>query len=229
MGKICQGGGGKSLLKVLIVSIALFVQKTHTFSLQTRFPYCQYSQGLAVWDESGDSGVALVGDSIHAFPPDIGQGVNAGLMDVVCLDRALSGLHPETGKEITDTTKATTTTTTLEANLERYQKHHAPEIAALIRLARFGAPYQYKQPHRPDRALRILWTMNVAMRLLLSKVTFGLIQPPCIILSQNQDLTFREVMKRADRSTLLLKTVMFAGLALWAKKRFALPLLSIMI
>lgn len=229
MGKICQGGGGKSLLKVLIVSIALFVQKTHTFSLQTRFPYCQYSQGLAVWDESGGSGVALVGDSIHAFPPDIGQGVNAGLMDVVCLDRALSGLHPETGKEITDTTKATTTTTTLEANLERYQKHHAPEIAALIRLARFGAPYQYKQPHRPDRALRILWTMNVAMRLLLSKVTFGLIQPPCIILSQNQDLTFREVMKRADRSTLLLKTVMFAGLALWAKKRFALPLLSIMI
>jgi kynurenine 3-monooxygenase len=231
VGKICQGGGGKSLLKVLIVSIALFVLKnlqSQSFSIQTRFPYCQYSQGLAVWDESGGSGVALVGDSIHAFPPDIGQGVNAGLMDVVCLDRALSGLHPETGKEITDTTKATKTTT-MEANLERYQKHHAPEIAALIRLARFGAPYQYKQPHRPDRALRILWTMNVAMRLLLSKVTFGLIQPPCIILSQNQDLTFREVMKRADRSTVLLKTVVFAGLALWAKKRFALPLFSIMI
>lgn len=231
MGKICQGGGCKSLFKVLIVSIALFALKNSQLSfslLQTRFPYCQYSQGLAVWDESGESGVALVGDSIHAFPPDIGQGVNAGLMDVVCLDRALSGLHPETGKEITDTTKATTTTT-LEVNLERYQKHHAPEIAALIRLARFGAPYQYKQPHRTDRALRMLWTMNVAMRLLLSKVTFGLIQPPCIILSQNQDLTFREVMKRADRSTLLLKTVMFAGLALWAKKRFALPLFSIMI
>eukprot|EP00956_Cyclotella_meneghiniana_P005019 scaffold6208_cov45-Cyclotella_meneghiniana.AAC.1 len=157
----------------------------------TRFPPCQYSPGLAVWDESGRSGVALVGDAIHAFSPDIGQGVNAGLMDVVCLDRALSGLDPETGEEkeveVTDNDN-----TSLGAKLEQYQKHHAPEIAALIRLARFGAPYQYNQPHRADRVLKKLWTANVAMRLILSKLTFGLIQPPCIILSQNGDLTFRE-------------------------------------
>ena len=40
----------------------------------TRFPHCQYSKGMAVWEKSGKSGVALVGDAIHAFPPDIGQG-----------------------------------------------------------------------------------------------------------------------------------------------------------
>ncbi|KAL7441990.1 hypothetical protein ACHAXM_008194 [Skeletonema potamos] len=188
----------------------------------TRFPPCQYSQGMAVWDESGSSGVVLVGDSIHAFSPDIGQGVNAGLMDVVCLDRALSGLDPETGKE-TDTTEKSKPTT-LGANLERYQKQHAPEVAALIRLARFGAPYQYNQPHRADRVLKKLWTTNVVMRLLLNKLSFGLIQPPCIILSQNKDLTFRQVMSRADRSTALLKTILFAGLALWARKRFGLSL-----
>lgn len=189
----------------------------------TRFPPCQYSPGMAVWDESGSSGVALVGDSIHAFSPDIGQGVNAGLMDVVCLDRALSGLDPETGKEAADTTEKLKPTT-LGANLERYQKQHAPEVAALIRLARFGAPYQYNQPHRADRALKKLWTANVVMRLLLNKVSFGLIQPPCIILSQNKDLTFRQVMNRADRSTALLKTILLAGLALWTKKRFGLSL-----
>eukprot|EP00956_Cyclotella_meneghiniana_P009477 scaffold13120_cov22-Cyclotella_meneghiniana.AAC.1 len=176
----------------------------------TRFPPCQYSPGLAVWDESGRSGVALVGDSIDAFSPDIGPG-------------ALSGLDPETGEEkeveVTDNDN-----TSLGAKLEQYQKHHAPEIAALIRLARFGAPYQYNQPHRADRVLKKLWTANVAMRLILSKLTFGLIQPPCIILSQNSDLTFRQVMNRADRTTVLLKSVLLSLLALWTKKFFKLTL-----
>jgi kynurenine 3-monooxygenase len=194
----------------------------------TRFPPCQYSPGLAVWDkESGSSGVALCGDAIHAFSPDIGQGVNSGLMDVVCLDRALSGLDVESGKEITTKEKqssSSSSSSSLATNLERYQKQHAPEIASLIRLARFGAPYQYRQPHRADRALRLLWTANVIMRLLLNKVTFGLIQPPCIILSQNAELTFKQVMTRADRSTALIKTVLLAGVWLWAKKRFGLAL-----
>lgn len=186
----------------------------------TRYPYCQYSEGLSVYDDSGTCGVALVGDAIHAFPPDIGQGVNAGLMDVVCLDRALKGLDTETGEEITE--KKKTKITALQSNLERYQKQHSLETAALIRLARFGAPYQYKQPHRADRILRKLWTMNVAFRLILSKLTFGLIQPPCIILSQNKDLTFRQVMRRADRTTAILKTCVLGIIGIWVKRRFGL-------
>ena len=194
----------------------------------TRFPPCQYSPGLAVWDETGSTGVALVGDSIHAFSPDIGQGVNAGLMDVVCLDRALSGLDVVSGDELNDNaaTNKTEQQSTLEANLNRYQKQHAPEIAALIRLARFGAPYQYRQPHRADRALRFLWTANVAMRLILNKLTFGLIQPPCIILSQNEKLTFRQVMRRADGTTVLLKTMVVAWIWFCVKKRFGLSLFT---
>lgn len=187
----------------------------------TRYPHCQHSEGLSVYDGSGTCGVALVGDAIHAFPPDIGQGVNAGLMDVVCLDRALKGLDTETGEEITEK-KNSKITTTLQSNLERYQKQHSPETASLIRLARFGAPYQYKQPHRADKILRKLWTMNVAFRLMLSKLTFGLIQPPCIILSQNKDLTFRQVMKRADRTTALLKTCLVGIIGIWMKQQFGL-------
>eukprot|EP00956_Cyclotella_meneghiniana_P009030 scaffold12375_cov36-Cyclotella_meneghiniana.AAC.2 len=169
----------------------------------TRFPPCQYSPGLAVWDESGRSGVALVGDVIHAFSPDIGQSVNAGLMDVVSLDRALSGLDQETGKEkeaeaASNNNHDSTATTSLGSNLKQYQKRLRPEIAALIRLACFGAPYHYNQPHYADWVLKKLWTANVALRLILSKLTFGLIQPPFIILSQNSDLTFREVMNKAD-------------------------------
>ena len=196
----------------------------------TTFPYCQYSEGLAVWDSSGTCGVALVGDAIHAFPPDIGQGVNAGLMDVVCLDRALKGLDSATGKEIAKTKdeKKKKITTSFQSNLDRYQKQHMPEIASLIRLARFGAPYQYKQPHRADRILRTLWTMNIAMRLILSKLTFGLVQPPCIILSQNTDLTFRQVMRRADLTTALLKTLLVGVMGMFVKQRFGFGFLKTM-
>eukprot|EP00908_Phaeocystis_cordata_P010925 Transcript_21772.p1 GENE.Transcript_21772~~Transcript_21772.p1 ORF type:complete len:385 (+),score=129.14 Transcript_21772:422-1576(+) len=39
------------------------------------FPAPQYVRRLT--GSSGDSGVALLGDAVHAFPPDLGQGVNS--------------------------------------------------------------------------------------------------------------------------------------------------------
>ena len=39
----------------------------------------------------------LLGDALHAFPPDLGQGVNSGLEDVVelnnCLDDSNDSIH----------------------------------------------------------------------------------------------------------------------------------------
>lgn len=55
------------------------------------FPLCQYSPGSAVSSPERDTGVVLLGDACHAFPPDAGQGVNAGFQDVIALDRALRG------------------------------------------------------------------------------------------------------------------------------------------
>ena len=37
---------------------------------------------------SGATGVALLGDAVHAFPPDLGQGVNSALE--VCAGRAFT-------------------------------------------------------------------------------------------------------------------------------------------
>ncbi|KAL7472907.1 hypothetical protein ACHAXS_013285 [Conticribra weissflogii] len=207
----------------------------------TRFPPCQHSPGLAVWTDDGNAGVALVGDAAHAFSPDIGQGINAGLMDVVCLDRALSGVDVETGKAAilrtsdapseedgTMTTPMTMTTPTLSTALRRYQTQHSPEIASLIRLARFGAPYQYRQPHRIDRIRAKLWTMNLALRLILNKLTFGLVQPQCMLLAQNGDLTYSQVMRRADLTTLGLKSVALTLLALFVKKTFGFGILTVL-
>lgn len=167
-----------------------------------------------------------MGDAVHAFPPDLGQGINAGLMDVVCLDRALSGLeNVETGKAI-GTASSSFSSPSLQTCLNRYQTQHSPEVAALIRLARFGAPYQYRQPHRIDRIRAKLWALNLALRLILNKLTLGLVPPQCMVLAQNGDLTYREVMRRADLTTLGLKGVALTLLVLLVKKTWGFGVLT---
>jgi hypothetical protein len=41
----------------------------------------------------------------------------------------------------------------------------------------------------------------VAFRLLLNKLSFGIIPPAAIMMAQNNKLTFRQVMRRADLET----------------------------
>ena len=53
-------------------------------------PPCQYSPQLYTASPSGNAAVIVLGDAAHTFPPDLGEGVNSGLEDVVALDKALS-------------------------------------------------------------------------------------------------------------------------------------------
>jgi 2-polyprenyl-6-methoxyphenol hydroxylase-like FAD-dependent oxidoreductase len=172
----------------------------------TSFPKCQYCPGLQVSSPDGSAGVVLVGDAIHAFPPDIGQGINSGLSDVEALDRALQG------KDILTNEASDTPPASLGDALKEYERVRAPEVEALIRLARFGSPYQYRQPLYRDRVGRILWTMNVAMRMILNKLSRGLIPPAAIIMAQDKNMTFRKIMRRADLTTAGLTATLFATL-----------------
>jgi len=88
----------------------------------TTFPNCQYSPGLQITSPDGKSGVVLVGDAAHAFPPDIGQGINAGLCDVVALDRALRGKDTTTGKEGEKPEN-------LGASLRKYEEGQKPQVS----------------------------------------------------------------------------------------------------
>lgn len=72
---------------------------------------------------------------------------------------------------------------------------------------------QYNQPWRRHRVGKFLWTLNVALRLLLHKASAGWIPGPAILMmSQRPDLTYRSIMRRADSVTWLLRAVLLAVL-----------------
>jgi len=153
------------------------------------FPPCQYTPGLQASPGNGQCGIVLLGDAAHSFSPDIGQGINAGFMDVVKLD------------EILKTTASKTPCANLGTALKEYERLQAPETKALIRIARFGAPYQYNQSPLKDRLGKKLYTMNVIIRVLLNKITFGLVPKPMVLMLQNPNLSYLQVARRADVGT----------------------------
>jgi len=187
----------------------------------TTYPQPQYSPGSAVVHPTNPHvGVVLVGDACHAFPPDTGQGINSGLNDVVALDRCLRGQDILTGEPVDEKTESHAAVMTLKDALQRYQANRRPEHHALIRLARFGAPYQYRQSARGDRLGAALWMWNAALRQILNKVTRGFVPPVAIVtLFQTPPLgtyyiPYRQIMRKADATSTIL-TASFGLSLLW--------------
>lgn len=79
----------------------------------------------------------MLGDAIHAFPPDLGQGVNSALEDVVVFIEALraKGALPQKGKQ----DGGLQADALLDA-LETYQKERAPAAKALAQLSQVCSP-----------------------------------------------------------------------------------------
>jgi len=166
------------------------------------FPPCQYSPGLQASSENDECGVVLLGDAAHAFSPDIGQGINSGLMDVVQLGEILESRATPSDGESGESKGS------LGQALKKYESVQAPVTRGLIRIARFGSPYQYNQSLRKDRLGKKLHTANLAMRLLLNKITFGVFPKPMILMVNDISLSYRQVARRADLGTAALMTIL---------------------
>mmetsp|Transcript_10105 Transcript_10105/g.29875 ORF Transcript_10105/g.29875 Transcript_10105/m.29875 type:complete len:528 (-) Transcript_10105:181-1764(-) len=164
----------------------------------SRFPLCQYCPRASVHNNE-NSGIVLVGDALHAFPPDLGQGVNAALADVAVLDDCLSQDD------------------SLPEALDRYRSLIEPETKALIQLARVGAPYQYRQSSYLLAARRYLWTANILVRIILNKLTRGWTPQPAVMQMMDSQLSFRTIMKRANQFSTFLWSVLIATLGLVLK------------
>ncbi len=154
------------------------------------FPMPQYCSGLhfllrqeqtgkEIRDQSA-AGVVLLGDAIHCFPPDIGQGVNSALEDVYILNEALS-------KSDDDISRA----------LPLYESLRFPNVKALVRLAQVAFPWQYNQA--PLR--KWLWNVNFFLRLLLNRLLPYIFNPPAFFLIQNHQLSYQEILVKVQRTT----------------------------
>ncbi|NER47228.1 MAG: FAD-dependent monooxygenase [Symploca sp. SIO1A3] len=158
-----------------------------TASAGGKFPMPQYCSGLyRIWGQpegNQGTGVILLGDAAHCFPPDIAQGVNSALEDVYLLQKML-----------------TETQDNLSEALPRYEKLRQPDIKALIRLAQVSYPWQYNQ----DPLQKRLWSLNFFLRLLLSRGLPFLFNPHSFLLIQNHQLSYSEILTKSNKTTKLL-------------------------
>ncbi|GIL68123.1 hypothetical protein Vafri_21408 [Volvox africanus] len=125
-------------------------------------------------------GVALLGDAVHCFPPDLGQGVNSTAMDVLALAKALDEASGD-----------------LARALPLYEARQAPEAAALVDLTRFGSPFQYRQ----DKFRGALWFINFFLRKLLSQLAPWVFSPQVVSLLTQTTYSYTEVQKRVHETT----------------------------
>lgn len=148
------------------------------------FPIPQYCSGLQFLvtpaNTNSTAGVVLLGDAIHCFPPDLGQGVNSALEDVCVLNQALSESDDD-----------------LDCALPLYESLRLPDTEALVRLVQIGYPWQYNQA--PLRSK--LWNINFLFRLLLSKLLPFIFSPPAFFLIQNSQLSYKEIWVMVQRTT----------------------------
>ncbi len=72
----------------------------------TRFPHCQNTNGVTLSSVDKKSAIILIGDSLHSHPPDIGQGINSGLLDVVALGKSLENVDLSVSKKQRSSSKS---------------------------------------------------------------------------------------------------------------------------
>ena len=122
----------------------------------------------------------LAGDAVHSFPPDIGQGINSGFLDVVHLHNALE----ETSDDF-------------DRAAEIYESVVIPESKALVEIVMYAATSQYG--NAPVK--RFLNIMNLKFRETLAKWFPRIFSPGAFYLVQNPLLTYSDINRLAHRTT----------------------------
>ena len=116
-------------------------------------------------DGAGETAVVLVGDAMHHFPPDVGQGVNSALEDVMKLGDELARCGKAVGKE-----EGGEGSSSLADAVRSYERERRGESKALRRIVQVANPYQYSQPGLISVLRKAGWGLSFVLRRLLARL-----------------------------------------------------------
>ena len=122
----------------------------------------------------------LAGDAVHSFPPDIGQGINSGFLDVYHLHSALEKTSDD-----------------FDRAAEMYERVVIPESKALAEIVRYAATAQYG--NAPIK--RLLFGLNLKFREIIAKMVPSVFAPAAFYLVQNPSMTYSDINRLAHRTT----------------------------
>jgi 2-polyprenyl-6-methoxyphenol hydroxylase-like FAD-dependent oxidoreductase len=147
-------------------------------------------------DGSG-AGAIILGDALHAFPPDLGQGVNSALQDVMGLQAALEAEGDDSPQRVA----------------KHFENQRLPEAKALVKMMQVGAPFQYSQSIWRSK----LWTLCFLVRVMLNKLMPSIFDKPVALQVQNPEMSYSEGWRRASRGA--QRTCLLLGLLVFATGR----------
>jgi kynurenine 3-monooxygenase len=158
------------------------------------FPEPQHAANLhaSIGPAAAPTQFLLIGDAAHAFPPDLGLGVNSALQDLTLLAEHLQAARP------------------LADNVAAYAAERLPETRDLVWMVANTFPEQYG--HRAWR-LRF-WLAGFLLRKLLHRLAPAIFDKPANYLSQDPVMTYGEMRRRTVRTTARLRLLGGAMLSL---------------
>uniref|UniRef100_A0A7S3NM05 FAD-binding domain-containing protein n=1 Tax=Aureoumbra lagunensis TaxID=44058 RepID=A0A7S3NM05_9STRA len=166
-----------------------FVQAAKNPDRIASFPASRYSPIVSKVCTDKKIPCLLLGDAASAFPPDLGQGVNSALEDVLVLGNLINS-QSLSQQPLTDA----------------FQKERAPANKALAKIVRCAFPFQYDQA--PLRSK--IFFVGFLTRLLLSRLLPFLIAPPAALAVLKGE-PYVDVWRRAERTTWLFRSIFFSA------------------
>uniref|UniRef100_A0A7S1AC20 FAD-binding domain-containing protein n=1 Tax=Noctiluca scintillans TaxID=2966 RepID=A0A7S1AC20_NOCSC len=143
-------------------------------------------------------GAALLGDSLHSFPPDLGQGVNSGFTDVAALLECWPSDHADPAA--------------VQRCFEAFNIRQAPEAEAICRLLPVGMPYQYNVG---KTFAEYLFLAGLLGRMFIHKLCPLIFDPPVVTLvTQAPPLKYTECFARHRRNDQRIVLSLGLGLAM---------------